>query len=100
MKTPRVALSTSGMRPIGFVGDDSHAIAVAIKGHIRSLSMNRKGDCLLTVVDDRIFATSTLSSFAARCPPQHIVGVYTKTAAAQEIADDLRDFISSVRKAA
>lgn len=100
MTTHRVALSTSGMRPIGYSGDDPHTLAVAIKSHIRSLSMNKKGDCLVTVVDDRVFATSTLSSFATRCPSQHIVGVYTKTAAAQEIADDLRDFISSVRKAA
>lgn len=101
MTTPRVSLRTSGLRPAGFVGDDPHALAMAVKGRIRTLAVNNNGDCLVAIVDDRVFATSTWATFATQCPSQHIVGVYTKKATASEIADDLREWLAgNSRKAA
>lgn len=101
MTTPRVALRTSGMRPVGFVGDDPHALAMSVKGRIRTLHVNNKGECLVVVIDDRVFATSTWSTFAAHCPSHLIVGVYTMRATANDIADDLREWLAgNSRKAA
>lgn len=89
----------SSLQPVGFLDDDPHALARAIRERVRSLATYKRGRCLVAIRGDRVFAAADTTQFALAIPAAAIVGLYTKTATAAEIADDLRAWIGPLNAA-